>query len=136
MIIQQSAGENYCALKVKYLTAQKDEEYKCEITTVQNKVIGISRLAENATSETLYKIVQEKPLYDADIKKNCIDITHDRGSNLVDSRNGLIQKNRKDWYENKNLFSLNDPCHSLNLVLKHSIKTLSKAMLNFRVKEK
>ena len=127
-------GKNYCALKVKYLTAQKDEEYKCEITTVQNKVIGISKLAENATSETLYKIVQEKLLYDADIKKNCIGITHDRGSNLVGSRNGLIQKIKKDWDENKNLFSLNDPCHSLNLVLKHSIQTLPKAMLNFIIR--
>jgi len=128
-------GEHYCALKVKYLAAQKDEEYQCEITTIQNKLIGISKLEENATSVTLYKIVKEKLFYDEEIKKNCIGITHDRGSNIVGCFNGLLpteKKIRKD--SKKYFFSLNDPCHSLNLVVKHSIQSLPKAMINFIIK--
>ena len=80
----------------------------------------------------LYKIVKEKLFYDKEIKKNCIGVTHDRGSNIVGCFKGLLPKIRKD--STKFLFSLNDPCHSLNLVVKHSIKILPKAMLNFIVK--
>lgn len=125
-------GENFCAMKIKYLESEKDNKFNSEITVVKNKLVAIEKLNESSTAEKLYEILNNKIFYDEDIKKNFIGMTHDRGSNLIGSHKGLVTRMKKDWP--KYFWDLNDPCHSLNLVVKNSITILPKKLIKFITK--
>ena len=58
----------------------------------------------------------------AQIKQNLIGITTDRASTLIGEENGLISLLKKEIAQN--IFPLADPCHSLSLIIKHSLKVL------------
>ena len=55
-------------------------------------------------------------------------MAHDNGSSLIGENIGLISLLKKDNIE---FFDLKDPCHGLNLVLKHSLSSLPPEMMQF-----
>ena len=130
LIIDNStfAGSNICALKVKYLDQIWQEGLRSEITIVKNKIIALSDLDERSDGKTLKEIVENKLLNDKRIKKNLIGLAHDNASSLTSENIGLASLLKKDACR---FFDLRDPCHGLNLVLKHSIKELPEEIMNF-----
>jgi len=130
LIIDNSTllGTNICALKVKYLDKEWREEYKEDVTTVKNKVIALTDLEESSSGISLNKIIENKLFCDERIKRNFIGLAHDNGSSLVGENIGLCSLLQK---ENHVFFDLRDPCHGLNLVLKHSLKSLPDEITQF-----
>ena len=130
LIIDNStfAGSNICALKVKYFNQVWQEELRSEITTMRNKIIALSDLDERSDGKTLKEIVENKLLNHKRIKKNLIGLAHDNASSLTSEDIGLASLLKKD---DCHFFDLLDPCHGLNLVLKHSIKELPEEIMNF-----
>jgi len=55
-------GESICALKVKFLSKDWEEDSEAEITSIKNKIIGISNLKESSSGLTLLEIVESKLL--------------------------------------------------------------------------
>jgi len=49
---------------------------------------------------------------------------------MTGNRNGLISHLRKE-FEGNFIFDLEDPCHSFNLAIKHSLETLPKDITKF-----
>ena len=117
-------GENFCGIKVKYLT--KDEMGKAK---VNDKFLGLTKLEEKSNGETMRKIVQEKLFWSSTIKRNLLGMTHDRGSSIVGGNVGLISLLEEDIQSK--ISSLPDPCHSLNLVIKNSLDCLSEEIRSF-----
>ena len=121
-------GSNVCALKVKYLEKSMKEELKTEVTKIKNKIIALSDLDEQSNGKTLKEIIEKKLFDDERIKKNLIGFVHDNGSSLVGENIGLASLLKQD---NLHFFDLKDPCHGLNLVLKHSINSLPDDIMKF-----
>jgi len=127
-------GKNIFALKARYVVKEKDEDGKLiGLTQIKNKFIGLEAFQETSTGNKMLEIVNSKLFFEEDplILKNLIGISHDRGSNIIGSEVGLV-KRLKD--QNKELYSLNDPCHSLNLVLKNSLSKLTPDIKDFVTK--
>ena len=57
-----------------------------------------------------------------------VGVVHDCGFNLVGSDIGLLALLKK---KNPDLFDLNDPCHSFNLVVNNSLGKLSPDIKSF-----
>jgi len=62
LIIDNSTfcGSNLCALKVRYLEKEWNEDLKMDITTIQNKVIALSDLGESSSGQSLKEIIEKK----------------------------------------------------------------------------
>jgi len=121
------AGNNYCALKVKYLSQIKDS-LDLQASKIENKIIGVCDLGISSTGERIYQIIKEKLLVSEEIRSNLVGITHDDGSNLSGNNIGLYGLMKKDY---PHIFNLNDPCHSLNLVLQSSLSSLPDEIMDF-----
>lgn len=121
-------GASLCALKVKYLEKTWHDGLKMDITAVKNKIIALSDLAESSTGETLKEIVEKRLFINESIKQNFVGFAHDNGSSLIGENNGLKSLFQKD---NLIFFDLQDPCHGLNLVLKHSLEILPAEIMQF-----
>ena len=123
-------GKNLLAMKVKYLTQEKDEK-NYNMTSIKNKFVGIKAFEENSSGLTMYNMLESKFLSNEAVMKNLVGVAHDRGSNIIGSEKGLITLLRE---KNQNFFDLNDPCHSLNLVIKNSLCKLSTDIKTFVIK--
>lgn len=121
-------GESLCAIKVKFLAQEWDEELKISTTKVNNKILSLTNLKESSSGKTLMEIVQNKLFRSDDVKKNLIGFVHDNGSSLVGDKLGLVTLLQKSGI---NFLDICDPCHGLNLSLKHSLKELSPLPLKF-----
>ena len=121
-------GESICALKVKFLSKDWEEDSEAEITSIKNKIIGISNLKESSSGLTLLEIIESKLLKNENVQKNLVGFAHDNGSSLTGEYFGVTK-----LLKNKGLkfFDLRDPCHGLDLSLKHSIKELPSNLVKF-----
>jgi len=124
LIIDNSTicGENYCILQVRYLNEIDGNN------VVSNRIFSVNKLGESSDSKTLHNIVKEKLITDEQIKNNMVGICHDNAATLIGANKGLVTRMQK---ENSILFSLNDPCHSFNLVLKNALKQLPTEIPDF-----
>jgi len=68
----------------------------------------------------MYDALYEKLLDLEEIRQNMVAIAHDNDQSLIGNKGGLVMLFQK---ENESLFSLRDPCHSLNLIVKNSLET-------------
>ena len=125
-------GESLCAFKVKFLDKSWDEESNAEITSVQNKIIALTNLKESSTGQTLMEIVEKKLFINEEVKKNLVGFVHDNGSALVGDKLGLTTRMKN---EGLIFMDLCDPCHGLDLSLKHSIKDRKKLYFWLIVKQ-
>jgi len=77
------------------------------------------------------QIVKEKVFFEDDekIKNNVIGITTDRVAVLTGDQSGLIALLKKDL--NQNIFHLPNHCHSLSLVIRHSLELLPEEIRSF-----
>ena len=122
-----------CAIKVKYLkerreTSENSANQKIEI---QNKIIGLKYLKDSSSGETLFKAIKEKVFdLNEEVKNNFIGITFDHAKAMTGNRIGLISHLRKE-FGRKFIFDLEDPCHSFNLAIKHSLDSLPKDITKF-----
>ena len=125
------AGENLCAIKVKYLQKSYNDEMDEIITKANHEVIGIKKLQQSSTAQIFMQIVKEKVFFDDDkkIKGNVIGITTDRAATLMGEESGLITLLKDDLEQN--IFHLPDPCHSLSLVIRHSLELLPDEIRSF-----
>jgi len=121
-------GESLCGLKVKYLKESELEDGKFSLE-ILNKVIGLSSLKESSDAATIFEIVHQKIFVDERIMNNFIGVTHDNASTLASQANGLAGK-LKDSLPHF-IYDLCDPCHCLNLALKHSLESLPDEVLDF-----
>ena len=101
------------------------------MTSIKNKFVGIKAFEENSSGLTMYNMLESKFLSNEAVMKNLVGVAHDRGSNIIGSEKGLITLLRE---KNQNFFDLNDPCHSLNLVIKNSLCKLSTDIKTFVIK--
>ena len=118
------AGENLCAVKVKFLDQDYDNNTGQRTTKICNQVIGVKKLGQSSNAQTFADIIKEKVLFNnnMEIKKIIIGLTTDRAQTLLGDQAGLITLLRKDF--DQQIFHLPDPCHSLSLVIKHSLRML------------
>ena len=123
------AGKSICGLQVKYLKKYISEG-NMQRTSIENRMIGLKHLEESSTGEALFQVVKEKLLdFSSEIKINFKGLVHDHASNLSGSNIGLGALLRKDL--DHYFMDLEDPCHSLNLTLVKSLKTLPKRIMKF-----
>ena len=124
------AGQNICGLKVRYLEKRMENEFKEEITTLVDKIIGIQNLSDKSCVYTYLDIIQNKVFSnDQRIRENLVGVTHDRASTFTGSDHGLISLFQKEVPQA--FFDLPDPCHSLNLIVKHSLEHLPENIKKF-----
>jgi len=101
-------GENILALKVKYLEKQFDYQKQEDVTTIQNKIVGIKSFQESSTGEKMCEIVKEILFDNEAVKNNLIGISHDNASSLTGEKIGLVTLLKKELQsgevkeENKN----------------------------------
>ena len=114
-------GESFCAIKVKYLDSDWNEEIQSNITCIKNKIIALSSLKESSSGRTLQNILETRLFWNKEVKKNMVGFAHDNGSNFAGEYTGLAALLSK---EENNFFDLQDPCHGLDLTIKHSLKAL------------
>ena len=129
-------GTGMCGVKVRYL---KQYEHKIQdsgtqtsiqLSRYENKFIGIKYLQESSEAKVILDVVKGKLLNLSDsIPQNLIGYVHDRGSNLDGCRKGLGALLTKEI--DHHFYDLQDPCHSLNLVLSRSLVTLPDEMTDF-----
>ena len=124
------AGENICAIKARYAT-NLPERNSSQLNQIHDKIISIRKLNESCDAYTLMRIVEEN-VFNNNEKKlahNLIGIASDRGSALVGSDNGLAR-----LLENalpQRIIHVPDPCHSFNLIIRHSLELLSPKVKQF-----
>ena len=94
--------------------------------TIENKIIGVHELKERSSAKTMYDAFSEKLLDLEEIRQNMVAIAHDNVQSLIVNKGGLAMLLQR---ENEFLFSLRDPCHSLNLIVENSLGTLPKEVL-------
>ena len=123
------SGDNICTLTVKYLKLERDGTQTR--TSIYNKIVAIHEMEDTSNAQTFYNIVNEKLFINEAIKNNFIGIAHDHASTFEGVHKGLITLLRR---EGRYFFDLPDPCHSLNLVVKHSLKLLHKEIIPFITK--
>lgn len=125
------AGSNICALKVRFLQKEYDPDYQQEITEIKNKLIGITKLTDSSCAYTMLDIVKKKLFFDdnKEIQSNLVGFVHDRGSNFNGIDNGLSVLLQKELQIS--LFNLCDPCHSIDLIIKHSLPSIPLQVRNF-----
>ena len=70
-------GESFCAIKVKYLDSDWNEDFQSNITSINNKIIAISNLKENSSGKTLQNIVDTHLFQKEEVKKNFVGFVHD-----------------------------------------------------------
>jgi len=113
------SGTSILGIQVKYLKEYIDFN-GLPRHSIENTIIGLKHLQESSNAKVLFSAVEEKVFgLGEGIKENLMGISHDRASVFTGNENGLdtlIQENKGSY-----LFSLNDPCHGLNLVLNKSI---------------
>ena len=109
---------------MKYLS--KDGNGKA---IINDKFLGLAKLGENSTGEAMLDVVKEKLLWSNTIKDNLLGVTHDRGSSLIGEGIGMLALLEKEV--KRTIYSLPDPCHSLNLVVKNSLDCLSEELRDF-----
>ena len=117
-----------CGLKVKYLKESITEEGQRHLE-IMNKVIRLTTLKESSNAKTMNDIVKNKFFISDQIKENLIGLTHDNASALSSEENGLagmVKKNSSNF-----IYDLCNPCHCLNLCIKHSLDILPKEVLSF-----
>ena len=123
------SGPNICALKVRYLKPSTNNKGPDKIA-IQSRVIGLKYLGISSTAETFYYICKEKlSNLSSKVQRNFIGYVHDHTASLsgVYSGLGVILKANFD----QAFFDLDDPCHSLNLVVDCSLKLLPKELIKF-----
>jgi len=124
------AGENICALKVRYLSQHQDSNSFSQYQ-IKNQIIGIKTLKGSSTAEDYLSIVEEKLLnFGDDIRSNLIGVTHDDAPVLSGNKTGLVARIKKKHAE-EYLFDLIDPCHSLSLTLQASLQILPEDLKSF-----
>jgi len=79
----------------------------------------------------MHNIIKDRLLINQEIERNFIGIVHDSASSLTGKYNGLVRKLQED---KNDLFSLRDPCHCFNLILKNSLTKLPKNIMKFVTK--
>ena len=122
------SGESFCALKVKYLAKEWNEDLQSNLTTIKNKIFSLSNLKESSSGQTIKSIVEDRLFSSEQIRSNLVGIAHDNASSLTSPNIGLITLLEQSG---NNFFDLKDPCHGLNLTLKHSLKDLPTEIMNF-----
>lgn len=120
------AGENICAIKARYATNKNQISNQ-----IHDRIIAIKKLQEDCNAYTLMRIVEEKVFNGNEkaIAQNLIGVASDRGSALVGVENGLFSLIQKALPQK--LIHVPDPCHSFNLVIRHSLEVLSPGIKNF-----
>ena len=120
-----------CALKVKFFDQGHNNNLGQRATKIYNQVIGVKKLGQSSNAQTFADIIKEKILFNnnMEIKKNIIGLTTDRAQTLLGDQAGLITLLRKDF--DQQIFHLPDPCHSLSLVIKHSLGMLPEEIRTF-----
>lgn len=111
------ASENLCALKAKYIETNEGK------TRVQNKIVGLYKLRESSSGETMFEVLKQKLFFNEEIKNNLTGIVTDHASSLIGPETGLIVR-LKEALEPRFIFTLKDPCHALNIVAKNSLDIL------------
>jgi len=74
------------------------------------------------------EIVEDKLLKNENIKKNLVGFSHDNGSSLTGEHKGMSALLKSQGFK---FFDLYDPCHGLDLSIKHSIKELPPNLVQF-----
>ena len=122
------SGDSICALKVKYLANEWDKDLEENITKVKNKIIALSNLKESSSGHSLKSIIEERLFSSEAIKSQFCGMAHDNASSLVSPNCGVVTLLEQSG---KKFFDLKDPCHGLNLTLKHSLKELPPKIMHF-----
>ena len=125
------AGENICAIKARYAKNQLDQNSTQSINQIHDKIISIKKLHESSDAHTLMRIVEEK-VFNNNEKKlvhNLIGMASDRGSPLVGIDNGLFRLLENSLPQK--ILHVPDPCHSFNLIIRHSLELLSPDIREF-----
>ena len=84
------SGEHFCALKVKFLDLEWNDELQENISTIKNKIIALHNLKESSSGKTMEEILNLKLFQTEEIKNNLIGIVHDCASSFTGSDVGLI----------------------------------------------
>jgi len=50
------SNQNYCALKVKYLDKEFNEEMNEEVTTIKNRIVSLATLKESSSGMTMKEL--------------------------------------------------------------------------------
>ena len=80
---------------------------------------------------SMYDIIQEKVFsFGEEVKNNFAGITFDHAKSMTGTNIGLAGI-IKENFPNKFIFTLKDPCHGLNLAIKHSMKSLPDEITDF-----
>ena len=122
------SGDSVCALKVKYLITEWDQNLKENITQIKNKIISLSNLKESSSGLSLKNVIEERLFSSESIKNQFFGLTHDNASSLTSPNCGVVALLEQNG---NNFFDLKDPCHGLNLTLKHSLKELPSKLMDF-----
>ena len=78
----------------------------------------------------MYEIIKKKVFAEnTTIQENLVGLTHDNAASLSGEGVGLIGLLRRET--DNYIFDIADPCHCLNLAMKHSLKVLPKRIMNF-----
>ena len=79
----ERASVSFCAIKVKYLDSDQNEDFQSNITSIKNKIIAISNLKESSSGKALQNIVDIHLFQKEEVKKNFVGFVHVNGSNLT-----------------------------------------------------
>jgi len=126
------SNKNVCGVKVRFLKDYpKSQATQVPKIELESKVIGVKYLSQRSDGETLLKVLDEKVFsLDKLIKKNLVGITSDGASAMVGPVCGVISLLKKEL-SGQYLFSLQDPCHLINLVIKNSLHLLPDEIQDF-----
>ena len=120
-----------CAIKARYIKNKTSLNNPIPQPSLENKIIGIKYLGDNSTAQTLLEALQEK-VFDLglEVKENFTSITFDNAKSMIGNKNGLIALIKKEFLP-KFIFGLGDPCHLLNLAVKHTVKDMPDDISDF-----
>jgi len=125
------AGQNTCAIQVKYLREEVDEETKRVKSTIVNRLLGLSTFKESSESLVYLQMLKEKLFTNPQISANFVGTAHDHAKTLTGEENGLVGLLEKEGYS---FFDLRDPCHGLSLALRNSVGQLPQEIMTFITK--
>jgi len=125
------AGQNVCAIQVKYLREEIDEIAQRSKFSIVNRLLGLSTFKESSESIIYLQMLKDKLFINPQISNNFIGTVHDNARTLSGEKNGLVGLLRKEGHK---FFNLNDPCHSLSLTIRNSVGQLPQEIMEFITK--
>jgi len=120
-----------CAIKARYIKNEVNSINLIPQASLENKIIGLKYLEDNSTAKTLLEAIQEKVFnLGIEVKDNFTSIAYDNAKTLKGDKNGLIALLKQE-FPSKFIFGLGDPCHLLNLAIKHTVKEMPDDISDF-----